>query len=45
MFLLIAGESILSSLAKELTSYYNTLDQKRKKKVGVIFFVCVKSTF
>lgn len=43
MFLLIAGESVLSSLAKVLASYYNTLD--KKKKGGGDFFVCVKSTF
>lgn len=49
MFLLIAGESVLSLLAKVLTSYYKTLGKKKegkipkkkeKKKEGVIF-VCV----
>lgn len=32
MFLLIAGESILSLLAKVLTSYYKTLGGKKKKE-------------
>lgn len=49
MFLLIAGESVLSLLAKVLTSYYKTLGKKKKEKIpkkkekkkeGVIF-VCV----
>lgn len=48
MFVLLAGESILSSLAKELTIHYNACDKKKKKKekVGVIiFWVCIESTF
>lgn len=32
MFVLLAGESILSSLAKELTIHYNACDKKKKKK-------------
>lgn len=32
MFVLLAGESILSSLAKELTTHYNACDKKKKKK-------------
>lgn len=43
MFVLLAGESILSSLAKELTIHYNACDKKKKKKekVGVIIFLGV----
>lgn len=32
MFLLIAGESIISSLVKVFTSYYNSLDQNKAKQ-------------